>query len=106
MNICKCRICESERQPRSRQYNIKLNISVLGRGMHVIEYVFRQGREKMTIEYFMNGPTRTKLEGRENAGIRRNSVKVSIFDLQNMITIFQETYLKFCIHLHVQKVSF
>ena len=65
---------------RSRgQEKVKLKILGLGGVIMFLGSVFRQGREKMTPDHFLNGPNRTNFESRKNAEIAGNSVKNGLF---------------------------
>ena len=61
---------------------------------------------KMTLEHFLNGPNRTKIENPENAEILVNNIKSCRFghsERQNS-AVFEDSDLKFCTQI-LQQVS-
>ena len=60
------------------QGKVKLKFFGLGGVIHVFGLVFVENTE-ITIEHFLNGPSRTNFENRENTDIAGNRVKNGLF---------------------------
>ena len=68
---------------------------------------FSSRTQKLTLEYFLNGPNRTKSENRKMAEILVNSVKVTFFgrSKRKNSAVFQDINLNF-VHIFIGKCSF
>ena len=55
---------------------------MFGRVMHVL-CQFSSKMRKITLEHVLNWPNPAKFENREDTEIPRNSVKMTVYDLQN-----------------------
>ena len=57
---------------------------------------------KISLEHFLNRSKPANFENREYVENAGNSVKMTVFDLQNIKTrSFFKMYLKFCTHIHL-----
>ena len=78
-----------------------------GRGDTCFWSVLHQEREKITIKNALSGLKRTKFTNQENAEIPGNSVKITVFDIQNTKTrsFFTISIWNF-VHIYTYQDSF
>ena len=88
---------------RSRgQGKVRLTFFFVCAAWYMFLGLFCQERE-MTIEHFLNGPSRTQFENRENPEIVGNRMKSGLFrsSKHQKYVNFQDLCMTFCVHIHL-----